>query len=223
VRRPYRALAQSLALQAKNRSSGNPVAEGPRKMAEAAELAERARRLDPQNEGIDDVPADHAAWHGDGMAAVRAAEAALARNPKAPRRYSKLARAYLEIGQCARAIELLTQGIKLDPRNVDAADFFDMSHCLFMAGQDAAAIDWMPTAKDMNPYWTDTHVDLAMAYARLGDRDRSRAEREALPKKWPTYDPSVYFGTTIDQLSASDRETWEKTIRPAWRLANLPE
>ena len=113
--------------------------------------------------------AAYAQHHGDFEGTVRSDEAALSLEPKNPLRYSNAADNYIYAVQPARAIELLTQGIRLDPRNIRDAVLNNMGRAQFMNGNDDVAAQWLSRAIEANPDFTSSHVYLAAAYARKGD------------------------------------------------------
>lgn len=214
-------LALSLAIEASNGFIVDPVIREKR-LVEARDLALKAKELDPNNPRIYVTLSVYASSHGDFEGARRADETALSLDPKSPNRYANLASAHIYAGEPVRAIELLTEGIRLDPRRLHEGFLFDMGRAQFMLGDDETAIQWLLKAIDANPGWAIPQAYLAMAYARKGDKGRSRAAVVAMLRVDPKFSLSK-FATPIPGYPAAYREFWETKLLPAGRLAGLPE
>jgi tetratricopeptide (TPR) repeat protein len=159
----------------------------------------------------------------DHEAGIRLAETALSLDAKNPRQYNNVAVAYANAGEAQRAIELLGQGLRLDPKNVDERFLANMGYFDFMAGDDEAAMQWMLKAADANPAFKAAHAGLAMLYARKGQQARSQVAVAALLRLDPKINLSSFEGRSVESFTPAYREYWEKKLLPAWRLAGLPE
>ncbi len=214
-------LANSLAAEAYNRWIEDPAVRE-RQFSEARELALRAKELDPNEEGIYFTLATYAAAHDDFDGARRADENVLALNPKSPHAYSNLATDFLSAGNPARAIELLTQAIRLAPRNPDANVLLNMGFAHFVRGDDDAAIEWLLKSIDSNPRVLNARAFLAMAYARRGDRARSRAAVAALLQADPKFNLARFSQPGVEAHPSAFLKWWKVNLLPVWHLAGLP-
>lgn len=194
-----------------------------RQLMEAGELALRAKELDPKVANVYVTVSDYAAYRGDFEGAKRASETGLSLQPKEPIWYSNVADDYLNFGEPERAIELLSQAIRLDPRQVRDYILRNMGRAHFMKGDDESAIDWLLKALDANPGVTRMRAYLAMSYARKGDRKRAQTEVATLLTQDPTFDLFKLEWRRIERFPPAYREYWETNLLPAWRLAGLPE
>jgi tetratricopeptide (TPR) repeat protein len=214
-------LARAISLPAVNGFVTDPI-KIEKQVVEGRDLALKAKELDPNNQSIYATLSVYAAIQGDYKESRRAAETALALDPKNPGRYSDLADDYIDSGEPARAIELLTQGIRLDPRNLHETTLDNMGRAQFMNGDDDAATQWLRKALDVNPSFASSQAYLAMAYARKGDQARARTTVAALLRDNPKFSLSK-FQAPKPGCPAAYREFWETKLLPAGRLAGLPE
>ncbi len=215
-------LAASLSVPAANGFIADAVVRE-RQLVEARDLALKAKALDPSLPGIYVTLSDYADTHGDYDGARRASETALSLEPKNPWRYSNLASDYLMAGEAARAIELLAKAVQLDPRHVPDGALLNMGAAQFMIGDDDAATEWLLKTLDKNPGLTVTYALLAMAYARKGDRARSRTAAADLFRVDPKYKLSSFEMRKIEGFPPAYQAWWKAKLLPAWRLARLPE
>jgi adenylate cyclase len=215
-------LANTLSTEVFNRWIEDPAVRE-KQLVEARDLALKAKDLDPNQPGIYGALTIYALTHGDHEEARRADEAALSLNPKEPGMYVNLAGDYLEAVEPAKAIELLTQAIRLDPRRVDENTLRNMGLAHFMSGDNEAAIEWFLRTLEANPRVTRLHAYLAMAYARKGDQAKSRAAVASLLRAHPKFNLSNFRWRGLETFPAAYREYWETKLLPAWRLAGLPE
>ena len=214
-------LAITLANSAGNGFVADPVVKE-QQFVEARELALKAKERVPNDAQIYSVLAAFAQHHGDFQGAVRAEETALSLDPKTPFRYSNLADHYSYAGQPTRAIELLNQGIRLDPRNLHETILINMGRAQLILGDDDAAIQWLSRAVEANPDFTLSHAYLAAAYARKGDYARSRAAAASAMRVDPNFSLSA-FEPPLPGYPIAYREFWETKLLPAARLAGLPD
>ena len=214
-----------LAVALKNAADNGFVADPSAKerhFVESRDLALKAKELAPNDAQIYNALSAYASNHDDYEGAVRAGAMAVSLDPKTPFQYSNLADHYIYAGQPMRAIELLAQGIRLDPRNLHETILNNMGRAQFMTGEDDAAIQWLSKALDVNPGSTSSQAYLTAAYARKGDRNRSRTAAAALMRADPNFRLST-FESPLLGYPAAYREFWETKLLPAGRLAGLPE
>jgi adenylate cyclase len=214
-------LATTISTAAYNDWSADGVIDMKR-LDEARGLAQKAKELDPDHPGIQASIAQYAGASGDYEAMRRADEIALSLSPKSPSAYSNLADDYIEAGEPVVAIELLTKGIRLDPRNVSEITLGEMGRAQFMLGDDQAAIAWLLKALDVSDRIAEHHALLAMAYARRGESAKAQASVAALLQLEPKFSLSRFDKPRPGYPSAY-REFWETKLLPAARLAGLPD
>jgi adenylate cyclase len=193
-----------------------------RRLAEARELALRARAADPDDRNAHVALAICASLQGDADGARRAWQTLLALDPKNPVLHSNLASEHLNAGEPAQAVDLLTRAIRLDPRQVHELVLGNMGMAQFMLGDDDAAIAWLQKSLDANPALTASHAFIAMAYARKGDRARAQAAAAALRQVDPQFTLARLDTRRVEQFPPAYRRFWETRLVPAWRLAGLP-
>jgi adenylate cyclase len=215
------ALAACLALQPDNFPSQMDEGTKEKKWVEGRDLAQKAKELDPDNPELYLPIGVYAFYHGDSAGARRAAERRLALKPKDPTAYVNLADVFIYEGEPRRAIDLLTQAIKLDPMHPLGFNFLMMGVAYFMLGDSDAAIEWFLRFLEKNPSFSRAHSLLAMAYANKGEDGKARsAATEAL-----RLDPNTKLSTFDNQGASSPAyKKWhEGTLVPAWRKVGLPE
>ncbi len=162
-------LAMSLSSEAYDPMQiGDPVARE-EQFAEARSLALRAKELGSNDPFVYGVLSDYALEYGDHVGAIRLAETALSLDPKNPRWYSYAGAAYVSSGQPLRGIELLMQGLRLNPK-VGAGFSFYLGLANFMLGDNDAAIKWLQKSVDEDPGEPSSYACLAIVYAHIGDQ-----------------------------------------------------
>jgi Flp pilus assembly protein TadD len=146
----------------------------------------------------------------------------LSLNPKLPPPYNLLANSYLREGEPARAVELLTQAVNLNPKNTGAVFMSNLGRAHFMAGNYKAAINWTSKALEANPKQNFAHTLLAMAYALDGDDARARAEAAEVRRLDPGFkvDPEKMLAQSA---TPAYRMYLETRAIPALRKAGLLE
>ena len=191
-------------------------------LREAHDLALKVKELDPNNGDVYQLLATYAASQGDYEGQKRASEKALSLDPKNVMSYANLADVHFYAGEPRKAIELLTEGVRLDPRRPHEYFPNDLGRAHFMLGDDDTAIDWLQKAVDTNPDFPNAYAYLAMAYARKGDQVRARAAAANLLRVDPKFSLSR-FDAPRPGFPTAHREFWEKHLLPAGRLAGLPQ
>jgi tetratricopeptide (TPR) repeat protein len=147
----------------------------------------------------------------------------LALEPKRWQTYLYVATAQIFAGEPASALEALSKGLRLTDRG--NAEYYVglIGTSYFMLGNDDAAIDWYQKKLDASPGATYPLAILAMAYARKGNMERSRAAVAALMKLEPKFTLSDIQSQKVEAMSPAYRAYWESKLLPAWRKAGLPE
>jgi Flp pilus assembly protein TadD len=214
-------LAGSLTLQPDNFGSQMDESVREQKYVEGRDLALKARELDPDNPRVYTVLGIYALNHGDFYGAQRANETLLSLEPKNPGAYVNLAKVFISEGEPRRAIELLTQAVRLRPKHTHEFALLLMGFGYFMLGDNDAAIEWLLKSLERNSTYSPTHAYLAMAYALKGQDAKARAASSEVRRLDPGMRP-----TFIKPLSSSPpayKEFYENKLLPAWRKAGLPE
>ncbi len=166
-------LASTLALHGFNYlQTGDPLQDS--LVAEAQELALRAKALDPNLPGIYIALSIHAGLHNDLDGSRRMLEERLARDPKNPSAYINLASVRIFAGEPQQALDLLKQALALYPRGSTAL-FTNMADDSLMLGDNDAVIGWAQKALDIDAGFFASHAQLAMAYANKGDTAKAQA------------------------------------------------
>ena len=193
-----------------------------KQMAEARDLALKAKGIDPSIADIYFTLALSALARGDTKEARRAVETSLSLDPKNPDRYNALALDYFYAGAPAQAIEVLTKAIHLDPRNVSGRILMNMGRAQFMFGDDDVAIQWLLKAIDASPDLWHSYPYLAMAYARKGDLVRARAATVDALRVRPKLSLSRFEARGGPGHPDAYLAFWENRLAPAARLAGFP-
>jgi TolB-like protein/tetratricopeptide (TPR) repeat protein len=214
-------LAGSLTLQAKNFGYEMDRDTREKKYVEGLEIAEKAKKLDPNDPRIYAAIGRYAAAHDDYAGLRRAAETRVSIEPKNPSAYTMLASALLGGGEAQRAIEALTQASSLYPKAA-GGPFGTMSLAYFMLGDNDAAIEWALKSSEINPASPLPYAVLAMAYALKEDDAKARAAVADLRRVNPTFS-FLKFYTPQPSSPAAFKEFFEKKFVPASRKAGLPE
>jgi adenylate cyclase len=180
-------LASALAFEATNYGSDLGPDLREKTFREAMDLATRANALVPGDADYYRILAFYAQYRGDTEGNRRAAEAMVRLNPKLPSAYNVLATSYLIVGEPDKAIELLTKAVNLNRKNAGDVFLVNLCRAHFMAGDNAAAIEWCGKAIDEAPDLLRAHYFRAMAYALTGDDARARAEAKEVRRIDPGF------------------------------------
>ena len=148
-------------------------------------------------------------------AAIREFERAFALNPNfTDFRY---AQALMYVGEPARAIEVLEAIIRLDPFP-PSATFGEMGVANYMLKRYGDAVHWYSEHISRQPITQSSHVDLACAYAQLGQLEEARAAAAEVLRINP--------GFTIESAKRIDLFKDPKDLEhyvDGMRKAGLPE
>jgi adenylate cyclase len=214
-------LAGALVVQPDNFGSEMDESVQEKKYVEGRDLALNARELDPENPEVYTVIGIYASNHGDFAGAQRANETLLSLEPKNPSAYNNLANVFFDEGEPRRAIELLTQGINLRPKNREF-ELLGMGSAYFMLGDNDAAIEWILKSLERNPAYSPTYAYLAMAYALKGEDAQARAAAAEVGRLDPDM-RLLTFNKPFPSSPVAYKEFYENKLVPAWRKAGLPE
>lgn len=179
-------LAVILALIADN-GFAEDAAIADRYVSEAQEIALKWQPKLPPDSRVLYVLGVHASFRGDFEGSIRASQATLELEPKDPLRYSNLADDYIFAGQPERAVALISQGIRIDPRRVHPVMLVNMARAQLMLGEPQVAISWLLKAQDADPRFVQTHVYLAAAHWIAGDESKARAAAQAVLRAEPRF------------------------------------
>ncbi len=216
------ALAADLTQEVQNFGDEMDESVKEKKLVEGYALALKVKELDPDNPLIYSSLAMYAWVRHDWEGARHACETALLLAPKSPGAYSSLAFVLLNYGEPKKAIELLTQAIKLDPKHPHEFTLSNMGWGYFMLGDNDAAIEWFQKSLEINPGLSFLYANLAMAYALKGEDAKARAAAAELHR----LDPNDTLSNERKESSTRPpayQEYFENKFVPAWRKAGLPE
>jgi len=214
-------LAASLTLQPNNFGSQMDESVAEKKYVEGRDLALKARELDPDNPRVYTALGRYALSHGDFAGARLAHETLLSLEPKNPSAYNNLALVFIAEGEPRQAIELLTQSIKLIPKQPHEFTLLLMGFSYFMLGDNDAAMDWLLKSLQRNPAYSPTYAYMAMAHALKGENTQARAAAAEVRRLDPDLRPT--FIRPFSSSPAAYKEFYENKFVPAWRKAGLPE
>jgi tetratricopeptide (TPR) repeat protein len=116
---------------------------------------------------------------GDYRQAADHASAALVRGERHPTLFNVLAFQHSEAGRYAEAIALLTDGLKLAPR--DPSLLYSAGICLFRQGRERDALGLFNAALDARPGFAGPHYYRGLIFERAGQEDAAaRCYEEAI-------------------------------------------
>ena len=198
------------------------VDERARMLGEAHRLATEASAMDPDSWQVNATFGNVAVMRGEWDNAKRAWEKNVIRLPKEPEAYNGLANVYLLRGEPQRAIEVLDKALALRPPEELGSSLALMAQAQLMAGNDVAAIKFALKARASNP--TDDEPILAMAYARVGDRTKARAEVAAVLSANPKFTSSSWLQALPPEIKMRPEylDYERRVFRPALVRAGFP-
>ena len=187
----------------------------PAALDRALELAQTAVHLDPRLPQARTALGNILLSKRQHDAAILEFERAFALNPNLiDFRY---ARALMFVGEPARAIEVLEAIIRLDPFP-PSPTFGHMGFANYMLKRYGDAVHWCSEHISRQPITQSSHVDLACAYAQLGQLEEARAAAaEAL-----RINPGFTIESSKRSLVYKDAKDLEHEI-DGMRKAGLPE
>ena len=155
--------------------------------------------------------------------AVAQYESAIAINPSLAPAYAALGGAEIRAGRSDEAFAPLQKAIRLSPYDPLLNIWvFYICHAYTHLGQDNLAIEWCRRSVAINPFWI-AYVDLASAYAWVGQEAEAHAAVLELRKLMPGYSVSRW---ATDGKAWSDNPIFLKQfdrIIEGVRRAGLPE
>ncbi|MES2047940.1 MAG: tetratricopeptide repeat protein [Pseudomonadota bacterium] len=215
-------LAYRLGLQAYNFGTDMDHDAMERVWGEARDLASKVKLLDPDNPAVYYVAGAYASTHDDFSGWRRAAEENLALRPKSSTAYNNLAIWFIANVEPARAIELLTQAINLDPKHPVEVIFSNMARAHLMLDDNDAALAWCLKGTAAHPANPECYAILAMVYAAEGDARKLDAALGDLRRVAPRFKVSQKRKPQASSPAAY-KTYYETKFLPMWRKAGLPE
>lgn len=192
------------------------------KYDEVRDLLAKAKKIDPDNVDAYLATMLYAESQGDFDGALRAAESILARLPKDPTAYNALGHTLLMRGETKRALELLNQGLDIDPLHPRTRDLipFNLGWGYFMAGDNDSAIKWFLTTLEKTPSYTVAYAFLAMAYTLKGDDAKAQVALADLKRLDPK---SIYATNRVPKPSSPQafKDYYEQKYLPLARKVGL--
>ena len=215
-------LAHTLVVQPNNFRQQMDKSVREKKYEEGRAFALKAKELDPGNPEVYNAIGLYASDHGDFAEARRAFETWVSLEPKTPNAYNNLGNLLVRAGEPERGIEVLTQGINLNPKHPYDLILFNMGRAYFMIGDNDAAIAWCLKSSEKNPTYPPPIAYRAMAYALKGEDAKARAAAAELRRVDPSFTLPAWREVAASN-SPAYREWFETKLVPAWRKAGLPE
>ena len=212
--RAYSSLSTTYVIAWRNRLDRDYLS--PAALDKAHELASRAVQLNP------DLPHAHAslgavlAWKRQHDAAVAEFEKAIALNPNFTD--WRIAIALVYAGQAARAVEVLSSHMRLDPFYVPLAPHW-MGLANYTLRKYSLALTYLQQCALRAPNYAAVHLWLAATYARLGRIEDAKAEAAIVLK----LDPDFTIDGTARSTIAFKREDEAEHCFEALRKSGLPE
>jgi adenylate cyclase len=212
--RSYSSLSTTYVIAWRNRLDRDYLS--PAALDRAHELANRAVQLNPN------LPHAHAslgailAWKRQHDAAVAEFEKAIALNPNFTD--WRIAIALVYAGQASRAVEILTNHMRLDPFYVPLAPHW-MGLANYTLRKYSLALTYLQQCALRAPNYGAVHLWLAATYARLGRIGDAKAEAAIVLK----LDPDFTIDGTARSTIAFKREDEGEHCFEAFRKAGLPE
>jgi len=213
-------LADYLVVEPVNFGSELAPAQREAKYSEGRELALKAKDIDPNDPSIYDALGGYALRHDDLAGAEQALEKALSLDPKNPGAYNDLAYAYILAGDAKKAIDLLTQANRLDASHPLDVVAVNMGFAHLTLGANAAAIEWLLKAQQINPASPDSFALLALAYSLQGDDVKAHDAVTELHKLSANYQLQD-IGEPGPKSPDAYKQFWEGKLLPAAHKSGL--
>ena len=177
-------LAQTLATEVGYRWSSDPTAQ----LARATAAVDRVLSASPNDAMAHFVRGEVLRAGGkDFESAIGEYEAAISINPSLAPAYASLGNAKIRAGRAEEAFAPLQTAIRLSPRDpLLNIWYFNICHAYTHLSRDTEAIEWCRKSVAISPFWI-SYVDLASAYAWLGQSAEARAAIDELLKLNPNY------------------------------------
>ena len=187
----------------------------PAALDRAYELANRAVQLDPNLPHARASLGTVLAWKRQHDLAVAEFAKAIALNPNFTD--WRIAIALVYAGQAARAVEILSAHMRLDPFYVPLAPHW-MGLAHFALRQYPTALTYLKECALRAPAYGAVHLWLAATYARLGRIDEARAEAAIVLR----LDPDFTIARTAQSTIAFKHQRDSEHCFDAMRMAGLP-
>jgi len=188
--RAYAGLAMAYAMDTRYGRSGDPAAE----LAQAEELAESARRIDPDNPEVAWALGFVRAQSRHDESAIEALQQAIRLNPSYADAHALLGGIYTYVGQAARSIPLLRKALRLDPGGGYLYFLLLGRAYLFVNDYEQALINLHEAAR-RNPEDLETHVYLAATLVAAGDPAAAALEADEVRIRDPGFSTRAWLGT----------------------------
>lgn len=148
---------------------------------EARRDAERAIALTPDSYPAHYVLGNVLVKTGDLTGGIREYETAIRISPQQPRTYYQMGRALEAAGKESDAVNAYQEALARDDNYAPA--YCAIAKLELRSNQLQAAVEHLNRALQANPAFQDSYFLLVQAYARLGDKDKSRS----ILKDWNDY------------------------------------
>jgi len=190
---------------------------------QAADLAEKAKRVEPNHPKVYQVIAISARISGDLSGSLLAAKRRVELEPRSAGGHNNLGVLLRVMGDMPGARAAFDHALQYaSPTRPPAETYSNLAAVSFVEDRPDEAIKWAQQANQANPN-SGNYMLLALAHAREGDQTQARkAAAESL-----RLNPNIRLDTKDDipwpGKEAAYRKYIDTQYLPAWRLAGLPE
>ena len=219
-------LASNIALQAGNFADALSLdKQGQIAMAKkGADMAEEARRIDPNEPHVYPAIIIHAQLSGDPPTSVLAARRRVELEPKSESALGYLGFTLLKVGDVAGAKAAFERALQFaSPVRPRPETYVSLSRVAFHEGSADQAITWGQKAVDQGPSLPSCYQALALAYGLKGDKVMARKVAAEAVRLNPRLRLNLVDDLPWPGKESEYREYIETRYLPAWRLAGLPE
>ena len=210
-------LAYMLTSKGTNFSAQISPDEKARMFQEADRLATKVIAIDPNSPIIYRPLTTLRIERNDIEGAKRVAATDLELNPNDPNAYNSVALVYLREANAQMAVEYLTKGVNLDPKNPPPIMLFTLGCSYLYLGNDAVAIEWLVKAIEKSPKLPSPRAALAAAYMHKGETEKAKTAAAELLRIYPD------FKISSMQQRIFAPKLWATKLLPFAKQAGLPE
>ena len=195
-----------------------------KRFEELHQLALKVKELDPANRDIYSALIFYDREKGDLIGAKQNAEKNLQLNPKSKSPYITLGNILNQSGEPQKAIDVLTQGLNLDPLNPTDNNLSALGRANIILGHTDQAIEWLTKANQVNAKVAQIWAYLAIAYTMKGDSDKAAMALAQVKTLNPNSNEATltFFIKPLPDSLPAYKDWYEQKFLPLYRKAGLP-
>jgi len=195
-----------------------------KRFEELHQLALKVKELDPANRDIYSALIFYDREKGDLSGAKQNAEKNLQLNPKSKSPYITLGNILNQSGEPQKAIDVLTQGLNLDPLNPTDNNLSALGRANIILGHTDQAIEWLNKANHVNAKVAQIWAYLAIAYTMKGDSDKAAMALAQVKTLNPNSNEATltFFIKPLSDSLPAYKDWYEQKFLPLYRKAGLP-